>query len=184
MIITLTDERLLGLWRERARLEPVLSDASIERFDCVDINSRLRMDMRQWYLELLSSGPLEMVDVTDVKARTRVEPAATHGIWNITLPASTARLVSISLNHRGPVRIMDPDSPEGLRCRQLLENKFVRMGCIPVAFHRPGTRQVTLFYSSTPELYKVMTVEIPEDDIYILDEKALSTIPSPYDTID
>ena len=38
MILRLNDEQMLALWREGAGLEPAFSEASVERFDAVNVD--------------------------------------------------------------------------------------------------------------------------------------------------
>lgn len=61
MIVTLSSQQMLQTWRDCAGLEPLSADCSIERFDGIDINSRLTRLMRQWYLALLDSAAPEFV---------------------------------------------------------------------------------------------------------------------------
>lgn len=167
---------MLSLWRTGARLEPALSDASVERFDGYDVDGELRLAMRSWYLELLNHGSLELVPVTDISSRVNVKAGHAEGEWTVTLPPDVARVVSLAVDGFGPVGLIDADSEDNNRAIEALANRFVRLGAVPKAVFRPRCRQVTVYARQQPSIASLRAVVIPEDDTYILDESALGLI--------
>ena len=177
-MLTLSDTRMLGLWRSGAGLEPALDDASVERFDAYDVDGLLRSAMRAWYLDLLHSGPLDMVPVTDVAARVTVSPAGGDGVWRISLTPDIARIVELTFADVGPVPLIDADSDAARRLAEAFDNPFVRQSTTPRVILRNGERALTLWCAKQPDVASLRAVVVPEDDTYILDERALGQIPA------
>lgn len=179
MFVTLDDERMLGLWREGAGLEPALADASIERFDGLDINRILRTAMRSWYIDYLVRAPLDMVRVDNLTDYARISRAATSDTWTVSLSCETARIVSVTLRDTGHIPLLNPDDPAAAPVLTSLANRFVRHGAIPVGLCRKASNTVTVFLNpeALPVIREVRGVMIPEDDTFVVDERALAQIP-------
>lgn len=180
MIVKLNDEQMLALWREGAGLEPAFSEASIERFDAVNVNAILRRAMRAWYVDYLHTAPIDMVPVTDLTEKARVSAAAAPHQWVVTLMCDCARLTSLELDRRGFIPIVDPKDPANYGLIRRLANRFVRRGCQNVALHVPGTNRMVLnvHSKSEPVVSAVYGVEVSPDDTFYVDERILARIPS------
>ena len=174
MILKISDSQMLALWREGAGLEPASSEASIERFDSVNIDSRLIRAMRAWYIDYLINADVDMVPVSDLTTYARVSAGAKNGFWNVALLCPTARIMAMRL-HNAECAIYDR-----AECPPAMNNKFVRCGRRPFVWYTPGTNDATLFTgdATTPVITSVSGVEISDDDIYTVDERVLVEIPA------
>lgn len=176
-MITLSDTRMLDLWRSGAGLEPALADASVERFDALNVDDVLRSAMREWYLDLLHHGPLDMVPVTDIAERATVNADGADNVWQIRLTPDVTRVVGLSVTGYGPVRLVTLGSDEADRLAEALDNPFVRRSTSPRAMYNPGERKITVWSTTKPQIDSLRAVVVCEDDTYILDERALGLIP-------
>lgn len=177
MIINLNDQQMLELWREGAGLEPALSEASVERFDSIAVNARLRTAMRAWYLDCLASEPLGRLPVTDITPSVNLVPGPAPDQWTLHADAPCMRITTIAVEGYGLIRIVDP----GTEPKHVipLMNRFVRNGSQPVAFHTPGTPSAILNLRSVkpPVLLRVEAVVDSGDSLYCVDERWLDRIP-------
>ncbi len=177
MLITYDDERMLELWRQGASLEPALAEASIERFDSLDITRRLRTAMRAWYIDYLTTAPVDKVPVTDLTEYVRTAPGPGERQITVQTVCETARITSIVLNGFGLVPLLDIDDVQQMSG---MGNRFIRHGDTPKAFYRAGSDTAVINYpgDDEPEVAAVHGVLIPEDDVYIVDERVLADIPA------
>lgn len=180
MLITYDDERMLDVWRQGALLEPALAEASIERFDSLDIKQRLRMTMRAWYIDYLANAPVDMVPVSDLTEYARTAAGPAEGSMTLRLVCETARITEITLDGYGDVSLMNPDSKDNAEILKAMGNKFVRNGDTPKAFYRPRTDTAVIFFpgDEEPVITAVRGVLIPEDDVFVFDERMLAEIPA------
>lgn len=178
MIITYNDEQMLGLWRQGAGLEPALSDASLERFNAFGINGRLRTAMRAWYINYLAEYPIEKVPVTDLTRYVRLTPGPAKDQWTLKVVCECARIVSIDVEKRGRLQMLNPTDKDNSQSYGLL-NRFRRRGPHLTAFYEPGTDTAILNIASKtePQISMVTGVLITEDDQYRVDERVLEDIP-------
>lgn len=170
MVITLNDDSMLEIWRLAAGFEPSLSEASIERFDSLDIDTTLRRQMRAWYLDLIATGDLGYLRVDDITDRVRISPGGRTGEWRITLPVDTGRVVDIEIEGQGAVTI----TPEAKT--QISDNRYIRCGGRSKAVLSADRREIRIYGTKQPTVNRLRAVTIPEDDVYILDERALGLI--------
>lgn len=176
MLVTLDDRQMLQLWREGAGLEPALDDASVERFDAINIDMRLLTAMRAWYIDCLTNAPSHLVPVTDLSEWAELDKGPSDDTWTLSLICECARITDIAVENVGLLSLVSPDDTRAVTA---LRNRFVRHGCQPVALYRNGERTAILNIRSRqrPSLRYVRGVMIPEDDIYTVDERMLAAIP-------
>lgn len=179
MIITLNDQQMLELWRLGAGLVPPALDCSIERFDAIDVDARLRYAMRSWYVDYLQTAPPDMVDVTDLTSYCRVSGTVDPDRWTVRLMCDTARVTELETVDRGAVAVIDPGDPEARPTLARLQNRMTRHGSRPVALYIPGTNRLTLYLKSrtVPEIASVRGVRVTDDDVFTVDERVLARIP-------
>ena len=179
MLITLDDERMLGLWREGAGLEPALADASIERFDGLDINTVLRVAMRAWYVRYLHDAPVDMAPVTNLLPYAKMTRASLPDTWCVNLACRTARVLSLDIEGYGSLPVINPYDDKNRSLMAAMANKFVRNGARPTALYRPGADSVFVGLPSNanPVIKAVMGVRVTDDDTFVVDERVLADIP-------
>lgn len=175
MILKLQDDSMLEIWRHAAGFEPSLSEASIERFDSLDVNVTMRRAMRAWYLDLIATGDLGYLRVDDITDRVAVVAGARNGEWRVTLPADTGRIVSVELIGYGTVPLVRDDRLAEYAASG--DNRYLRVGGAMKAVVSAGSRELRVYGPVQPEVSRLRAVTIPEDDTYILDERALGLIP-------
>lgn len=176
MIVTLSSQQMLQTWRDCAGLEPLSADCSIERFDGIDINSRLTRLMRQWYLALLDSASPEFIGPpVNATALVSLEQPDDRSTAVITCDPSVRRLVSIRLSGwqcEAEVRPCDRDPA-------MLANRFARPGvCAPSAWRLPSSSVRVAPADAGSHIVAASAVIDPGPDVYRLDERALATIDS------
>lgn len=174
MMLRLTSDEMLRIWRECAGLEPLNADCTIERFDGIDLDSMIRRRMRLWYLALLDEGRPEMTGA----------PADATGLLTlgdgglITAAPEVRRVVSLQLSSwaRG-VTVRDADDVAG---RLHLEaNPYSAAGPLqPAAWRDSGGIIRVAPYSASDSIAAAAAYADTGEDLYVLDERAISTIPT------
>lgn len=176
LMLDLSEQEMLALWRNVMCLDPVRRECSVERDDGIDLDGKLITHLRQWYAHLLLTAPLEMVPVEDVKADVVLEADAA-GVVTATLPATAVRPVEWQLagwQHS----VTDFLSPADARAQRQL-SVWTRSGpCSPAAVLH--NRQIRL-YSTEPGVMPVLTnascVVKPNDNRYVFHCALLETLP-------
>lgn len=169
-------EEMLYQWRLRRALLPMREDCTVTRYDGIDLDSLLRLQMRDWYLNLLDTAPLEMLTLTDISADIAVV-RRDDGLDTVTLPGNCRRLVEFRLEEwERPAEIVaDPHSPVAV----MQTNPFSRGGaCRPVAVCHNNTLYLYSVTSAVPKIAKALAVMLPEDGTFEMNERALSLIPT------
>ena len=179
MIITYNDRQMLELWRLGAGLEPAFADSSVERFDALDIDRRLQIAMRAWYIDYLVNGPAELVPVDDLTKYTQMSEVEGHGYWLLNLMCETARITEITLKGYGPLTIIDAHDNDFAATAWRLANRMTRHGSTTTAVYRRGTPTaiVNVKRKTPPVILSVRGVVIPDDDKYVFDERVMAQIP-------
>lgn len=180
MIVTLRDDQMLRKWRLGALLEPTAPGLTVSRFDAVDVDGVLRGAMRAWYLRLLAEGDPTLVPVTDGTDRVTLDALA-PGVWRVNLTPDVARLYDLWLSGVAtPSRMLDAVCPDHRPAIAALANRFRRLG--PGAtIVRGADRRYTLYTDpadDAPEVTAAWVTLVPDDDVYIVDERALEAIPA------
>jgi hypothetical protein len=174
----LTDAQMLALWRRAQGLEAERSDCSVEVFEGYDIASALSTAMRQWYLNLLDTAPLQYLVCTDISTQITLTNIA-DGVWQFSLGAEVRRLISLQIEGcTHPSNIQTYDNAQ--REFALNTNRYSRRGTANPAAVQLGTT-VTLYCrtatGNAPVIVSAMAVTDPGDEWYIFNESALSLIP-------
>ncbi len=185
MIITLTHDQMLDLWRLAAGLCPAAVDASIERFDSLDINRRLCLAMRHWYLELLDNAPLRLLRQTDITDRLNFKH--TGDLYSARIPVDTRRVTQVTLGGI-PAEILPSPVPMLTDTRLPLNRDTFSPStddCRPGATDatditlspRAAVTPTAVYVPPTASDIAVYAVLDPGEETYVLDESLLSQIP-------
>ena len=94
MTIQMTDSEMLQLWKCTRAVEPLRLDCTALRTDGPDVDALLRQQMRQWYLNLLDSGPLNALAPAN-GAQTATIKTLADGRSLILAPAGCRRILSV-----------------------------------------------------------------------------------------
>lgn len=179
MLLTLDSNQMLQAWRRAAGLEPSFTSCSIEVFDGIDVDKRLSSMMRQWYLGLLDTASPDLIGpLSEASAllTLRHSPGDRHAA--VTPDPSLRRLSSLRLSgwHRAAV-IADARDIPALIAMQ--DNPFCAAGnCSPLAWRDRAGKIFAAPASETSTVVEAWAVVDPGDGTYILDERALETIPA------
>ena len=163
---------MLSQWRMRRALEPLRSDCTVERIDGIDIDTFLKMEMREWYLNLLDTAPPHLLTLTDIASSRPITFNDDHSA-TITLPPECRRVIGLYIDSSPlPLTLLKADSPLAI-CQQ---NPFSRSGSTtPIAILHHD--HVTIYGgNSNFTLSRLLCVMEPANGYYELDEAALSLI--------
>lgn len=171
-------DQMMDHWRRAQGLEEKRLDCSVELFEGVDASARMAVEMRQWYLRLMDSGPLEVLVVRDIAGR--LGPFAFDGRgWRTQLPADVRRAVSVTAAGSAAVPVWragyDDDRIEAFLRRA--DNPWLRGSVAsPVAIAAAG--YLTVYAGTAPvTVTSFLAVTDPGEETFEFDEKALSLIP-------
>lgn len=180
MTVTYDDSRMLELWRQCAGLEPAIAEGSVERFDNLDIDRRLRIAMRSWYLEYLREAPLHKAPVTDLTQYARLSKTSTRGCYRLSMICPVARITEIETAEQGMIAIVDPETPDGRRMAAALENRIYRLGGKATAICGHCSDTAIIYGPDDIDLTPtaVRGVMITDDDVFTFDESVLNEIPA------
>lgn len=180
MIVSYSRLQMLQTWRQCAGLEPSASSCSIERFDGVDVDSRLEAMMRQWYLGLLDEGDRCLVgppsDASDLVG-LKTDQADGHRAV-VATDRTLRKLCGIRLSgwrHMAAV----VDARQIVFELALQNNKYSRAGLgSPIAWREPtGTVYAAPATAGSTVAEATGYIDTGADS-YRIDERALETIPS------
>lgn len=167
--MTLTHQQMLAHWRRARGVEDSREGCSIEVYEGVNTALRHATDMRMWYLNLLDNAPLRYLVTHDVAGQAGIMEVA-PGIWQITLPTAVRRVVSVTTaDSAGPIAVQDRNFPT---------NPFLRGSQLFPVVVRDG-RNLQMHSVETPVLRQLIAITDPGDEVYELDESALSLLPGP-----
>ncbi len=185
MILTLTHDQMLDLWRNAAGLEPVEAEASIERFDAIDLTRRLELAMRQWYLHLIDKGDPALLVAENIADRLKWHSNADRRLHTAAIPRDIRRITTIRADETSlPLSITD--NSDLLRDEPVARRSFIS----PLSYDASATPTgrcsrlsavfvgggVIAIRADRPPLI-VTGVTDPGEERYILDEAALAMIP-------
>lgn len=175
MIMTLTADEMLELWKTRLRLLPARRDCSIERDDGVDIDSVLMLDIREWYARLLAGGEVGWLPVEDLCGEVMCS-VDDEGVVAAMLPATCVRPVEWRLKgwKCGVTQFYLPGSYTAM-CQR---NIYMRGDCdAPVAvLHDDHLELYSIDPGAVAVVERARCVVRPADGTYRFGEAALSTI--------
>lgn len=172
MKLRLSTDEMLSQWRMRRALEPLRSDCTVERIDGIDLDSFLKMEMRDWYLNLLDTAPIHLLTLTDITSMVSLSKNKDRSVV-IRLPQGCRRVIELTLDCSPvPIKITPPDTPLAI-CQQ---NPFSRSGIVsPIAIH---SHDNLIIHAGSDDfnIVQLLCVMEPDDGFYELDEAALSLI--------
>ncbi len=180
MRIELTKEQILKRRRISGGLEPLRADYTIELTDGIEVNTILLTELRNWYLDLLANGDRTLL-ATENLAST-ITLVAMDGGLRIELPDNCRRMFDIRLNgwsHAAEIR----PSNEFERIKAMQQNPFTAATATnPVAVFLPGNMggkasDIAVWPGSSGISLAIGVVD-PGENLYIMDEMALKTMPS------
>lgn len=174
MTITLSSDEMLAQWKLRRGFAPLRADCVVSRSDGVDLDALLRLEMRDWYLNLLDTAPTRLLSLTSIADDIAIV-AHDDNTATVTLPQYCRRLVEFQLDGWArPATITAPDTP----LARLQANRYSRGGCESPVVVRHGNRLriYSLPSNSTPTITRAIAVMEPANGNYEMDESALSTI--------
>lgn len=177
MMMVLSEDEMLELWKLRVGLMPARRDCTIEREDGVDLDSKLLVDIRQWYAELLAMGSVDWLPVEDVSGDVTAVSDST-GVITATLPDRCVRPVAWHVSGWA-VDVIRFEAPDSVVARQQSLEWLRGGGAHPVAvLHSDGIKLYTADSADDFTIDKALCVVRPEDGSYQFSEEALSTIPN------
>lgn len=175
MKIRLSPDEMLAQWKLRRGFAPLRTDCEISRSDGIDLDAVLRLEMRDWYLNLLLSAPIEMLATTNIANEIALLPAL-NGEAIVVLPENCRRIVEFQLQGwEMPAKIItDPNSHEALS----QQNPYSRgSSVLPVVVKRDNRLFVySLPHNQPQKITRAIAVMEPHDGSYEMDEAALNTI--------
>ena len=165
MTLTLTESEMLQLWKRHRAVEPLRLDCTALRTDGPDVDSLLREEMRQWYLDLLDNGPESALIVTNA-ALTATIQTLNDGRALITGPEGCRRILSVMFSDWDfPVKVTALPERQGPR------NPYCRR---PAAFMIDRRSiAVTGARGTISDLRCAVDIS---DKVYLFDDSALETI--------
>lgn len=174
MKIALSSAEMLAQWKLCRGFEPLREDCEITRTDGIDLDALLRLEMRNWYLNLLKTAPIDMLAITNI-ANDIAIVKNDDNTGTILLPESCRRLVEFQLKGwKRPAKII-----EDTNCHDALlqDNPYSRGGCEqPVVIKRGNRLHIYSLPDDNPQILRAMAVMEPTDGSYEMDESALATI--------
>lgn len=165
MTRTLTESEMLQLWKRHRAVEPLRLDCTALRTDGPDVDSLLKEEMRQWYLNLLDNGPESAVISTNA-AQTATIQTLTDGRVLILGPEGCRRILSVMYSDWDfPVKVMPLPERQGPR------NPYCRR---PAAY-RIDRRHIAVT-GARGTLRDLQCVVDISDKVYLFDDSALENI--------
>lgn len=175
MIIKLSSDEMLAQWKLRRGFAPLRVDCMITRSDGVDLDELLRLEMRDWYLNLLSTAQVEMLATTNIADDIAIVPMS-DGEATVMLPQNCRRIVEFQLEgwERPAIILTDASSREAF----MQQNPFARGNSVQPIALKHGNRLFlyTVPQNQQPKITRAIAVMEPTDGSYEMDETALSTI--------
>ncbi len=184
MKITLSKEKMLERCRKAGGLEPLRTDCTIELTDGIDLDAYLEPRLRKWYLDLLDTGPRELVAADNISATVSVstnEYGDTGGAV-LTMPALCRRVFDVKMRGWAAAAEVLPPS-EYARVASLQLNPFTAAtAAFPVAVSLPGSvagkaADIAVWPCGSPaRAESVIAALDPGGDYYTMDERALDDL--------
>lgn len=177
MILTLSSQQMLQVWRKAAGLEPYLDSCSVESFDGIDVNSRLTTLMRRWYLALLDDAPPALLaPPSDASSLVTLGPVRA-GRAALLTDSSVRRLISVRLSSwQRPATVLA--ASEAKAAIAMLDNPYCAAGPVSPLAWRDAAGVVCVSPAADGDtLAEASAIIDPGDDCYILDELALTSVP-------
>ena len=171
-----SSSEMLAYWRRALGFDTSRPDCDISIYEGIDVDGIIRVRMRQWYLRQLDTALPCMVNHEDVASRCSMAPSKhVADAALITLPADARRPMSVKLSGwEVPAPVVTPS--EAAQRIKRMASPFGRPGCCdPLALKTEAGIEV---YPARGTLQSLRAVVDPGEDLYILDEFLLETIPN------
>lgn len=166
---------MLDLWRLAAGLVPAEAEASVERFDCLDIDRRLEIAMRAWYLDLLDNAAVRYLAPENISARLVWQRDSATGTLAAEIPADVRRVLAVRMD----VFSLPVDFVRSGRDLVVPADGYVftRSICSPLCYGDvPPEPAGASAFSAFKVPGVVLAITDPGEETYILDDSALSLI--------
>lgn len=174
MKVTLTKAEMLAKARLALGYDHTRTDCGLEQTDGIDVDAVLAGALRQAYLELLDSAPLEALAPEEMDTKASTAPGTPGGAV-YSLPESCRRVVSVALGGwHHPVVPLSADRLDAVCLDQL--NPYTRATRRdPVAVMAPSGRAVYTW----PEADEygsphILAVADPGPELYVMDESGIN----------
>lgn len=177
MMMNLTEQDMLELWKMRLGLTQSRRDCVIEREDGEDFDAKLLMDIRQWYASLLASAVTDWLPVEDVSDKLDVK-TSDDGVVTVVLPDNCVRPVAFHVRgwkcdaaqfHVSGTIVAKQQDVEWLKGDSSRPIAVVDDTVISLYSVKSGEKAV---------VDKALCVVKPTDGSYIFSEEALQTMPN------
>lgn len=161
---TLTQSRMLEIWRRKRMVEPLRLDCTVSRTDGPDVDAILTEEMRSWYLDLLDHGPLSALAPVDVTQTCKLDPMS-DGRVMISGPEGCRRILSIWFSAWDyPIQVSD----------EALRTDFNPYQQRPGAFRLAPDRVAAV--GARGSLREVIAAVDISPSVYIFDDSALKNL--------
>ena len=174
MMLNLTEQEMLDLWKLRIGLTQARRDCTMEREDGIDADALLLSDIRQWYAHTLALAPTHLLPVEDVAGSVFAD-IATDGSITVKLPDNCVRPLCWHIEgwERDVTTFHSPDSLIAMQ----QSVKWLRGNeAHPIAVLHDS---VLKLYSVTPgfggDIDKALCVVRPADGSYQFGSELIST---------
>lgn len=173
MIVELTRDDMLRLWRTRAGLEPLRTDCRVEAVDGTDADSVLEPMMRAWYLNLLDTADPRLLRTEDVSHEIVLTRCDEHEAVEGMLPERVRRLLEVRMTSW-----LNPAVPctpaEAGRRHALALNPYTAPGPTHPLCSVDGRRlHLQPYVEAGDVLVVARAVTDPGPELYVLDERLL-----------
>lgn len=173
MIATYTAAEMSALWRRYLGFETLRTDCAVSTFHGIDLDAWIAMQMRIWYLGLLSTAAIDLIP-TAITAPQAVAPLGS-GVF-ASLPGGFRRPFAVDVEGIGSIAIEPGDSLKARRRIDLARWPLAAPGSSsPVAYDTP--QGIFIAPASTSSKISIHAVRDPGPSTYILDESLIATIP-------
>lgn len=181
---TMTQSELIGLVRLMSGLDGTRSDVAIETTDGLDVDAMIGHRLRQWYLELLDTAPVEMLAPENMASSAMLSTVEVSGIkaTRAIMPGNCRRVLEVRLRDwLRSVPVLPYENLAAVINRQ--QNPFTAATAShPIAVYGASAiggvaAPVMMFPAmATPQLSYLLGVSDPGENIYTFDERALDIL--------
>ena len=177
MKISLDKEQMRREWLVRRHRVAPRGDVTLMIGGGTDLSMIADREMRDWYVELLSVAPAELLKVVDIASEVEMS-VDDDGVGRVVLPASVVRVTGVECDGwlRPATVVCDMMSPLG----ELQRGEYSRGGgYCPVVLHdgdRLWLYSFEMLPGSSPSVTRLLCVLDRGEDVYEMDERALGLI--------
>ncbi|MDE7406788.1 MAG: hypothetical protein K2M76_00080 [Muribaculaceae bacterium] len=168
MKLRLTSDEMLNEWCKRKGIGPFRSDSAIRLTYGIDMDAIARMEMRDWYLNLLHTAPPAMLAPTE--CRTLADMSGGDG--SLDIDAKVVRVISLKMVSWHNTATIHPLTNRAMR---ISTNPFAATVMTPMAI-MSGHKLIVAPYEPNDCVESMIAVTDEGPDVYTMDESALTTI--------